>query len=197
MHRESTSAMLKLGRTLSRINIYVKRVMNKLDVKMLGVFAILCSTTLASATPARAEDANARTVMNATNVLNYLGGVIPEGLPYVLKNLSNGTIKRIAPEQPIWVLDADAGVILYYQGQPSFAMKEASQLVDDAGQRFGQKAIENAKVARNTWLTIVLDSMAYGAYCANKYPYVVCSLKPAGSAIPQKPVTAATVSASN
>ncbi|GBG14571.1 integration host factor subunit beta [Novimethylophilus kurashikiensis] len=190
MHYEIHNAMRKLARTVAGIFASVKGDALKKQHKSLGVFAFLCSTLALASVPAHAEDAHTRAIMNSTSLLNYLSGVLPEALPSVLTQINNGTIKRIAPEDPVWIINADTNQILYYQGQPTFTNKDASQLVDDIGQRFGQKAVANAKVARNTWLTIVMGGLSYGAYCANKYPFLVCSLNPEGSELPKKPASA-------
>ena len=68
--------------------------------------------------------------------------------------------------------------ILYYQGQPDFAGKPVAQLVDDAGFRFGQKALEDGKHTRSGWLTLTLGGKRYSAYCNERYPTITCSLVP-------------------
>lgn len=123
---------------------------------------------------------------NAIEMVSKLNGLVPEAMPIFLRNLQEGRISRIAPEQPIWLLDASTGTIIYYQGQPAFARKEAAQLVDDAGQRFGQKAVDNARVSKPAWLTIKMGGQGYRAYCANRYPYVACSLNPKGFNMPDQ-----------
>lgn len=187
MHHNLLVATHKVTETLAAIRGYVKDFVPKRRAA-LGVFMISCSTSLLLVGPAQAEDAETRTMLNAIELMNAMNGLVPQGMPIMLRNLKEGRISRIAPEQPVWLLDAHNGVILYYQGQPSFSMQEASQLVDDAGQRFGQKAVDNARVSKPTWLTIKMAGQAYHAYCATRYPYVACSLNPKGVALPT-PIT--------
>jgi hypothetical protein len=139
----------------------------------LAMFAV-ASITLPSA--AHAQDANARAIMNSTHLLTFVDGVIPEGIPNVLKSLENGEIERLEPTFPVWIISSDTGNVLYYQGQKSFAGQSASRLVDDVGFRFGLSALENARKSKSSWVTLSLGGAKYSAYCATRAPFVVCSL---------------------
>ena len=150
----------------------VKDVPGKIALYSLAVFTIAS----AAMAPAHAEDANARAIMNSTHLLSFLDGVIPEGLPNVLKALESGEISRVEPKYPVWVISSDTGNVLYYQGQTSFVGKAASRLVDDVGGRFGLQALENARASKSSWVKLTLGGETYSAYCATKAPFVVCSL---------------------
>lgn len=126
--------------------------------------------------PAHAEDAQTRTMLNSTQLITLLDGVIPSGLPNILEQIRSGKVPRIAPQSPVWILETQGSSILYYQGQPSFTGQNATRLVDDNGSRFGQKALEQALHSRSTWLSLSLGGTTYKAYCASRAPYVVCSL---------------------
>ena len=139
----------------------------------LAMFAV-ASVTLPSA--AQAQDANARAIMNSTHLLTFVDGVIPEGIPNVLRALETGEISRLEPTFPVWIISSDTGNVLYYQGQKSFAGQAASRLVDDAGFRFGLSALENARKSKSSWVKLTLGGVQYSAYCATKAPFVVCSL---------------------
>lgn len=125
---------------------------------------------------AQAEDANALAMINATHLTNLLHGVPSSRAMVMVEQIAQNKVQRPAPNQPVWILDTPSGVILYYQGQPSFTNQPAAQLVDDQGIRFGQQALDNARNAKSGWLTITLGGTAYRAYCQARHPTVVCSL---------------------
>lgn len=152
----------------------VKRAVNKISSYFLGVFVL---TTLAlGAGAAQAQDVKAQAIQNSTRLLNFVDGVLPEFMPQMLHSIESGEVARVAPNMPVWIISADTGNILYYQGQPAFAGQAASRLVDDNGFRFGLRAVENARNSKSSWVTIQLGGAAYNAYCATKAPFVVCSL---------------------
>lgn len=142
---------------------------------LLKVFTVM-GLAAALALPAQAEDAQTRTMLNSTQLITLLDGVIPSGLPNILAQISSGKVPRIAPQSPVWILETQGSTILYYQGQPSFTGQNATRLVDDNGFRFGQRALDQALRSRSTWLTLTLGGAPYKAYCASRAPYVVCSL---------------------
>lgn len=151
----------------------VKGALGKIVSYSMAIFAV-ASITLAPA--AHADDVNARAIVNSTHLLAFLDGVIPEGLPNVLKSLENGEISRHEPTFPVWVISSETGNVLYYQGQKAFTGQAASRLVDDAGFRFGLRALENARNSKSSWVKLTLGGQQYNAYCATKAPFVVCSL---------------------
>lgn len=141
----------------------------------LSMFS-LCLLAFAISQPVQAETAKERAMQNASYLTTMLLGVLPDYRTTMVNKIANGTIKRPAEEQPIWILDSASGLIVYYQGQPSFSGQPAANLVDDNGIRFGTKALDRAKVARSGWLDIVLSKQSYVAFCQAKTPVVVCSL---------------------
>lgn len=153
----------------------VKGIVSKILPKPRGVLllGVLFACTLPAA---KAEDANAKAVLNATYLTTMLHGVVPSQLLVMVEKIANGKTSRPAPDQPVWILETISGTILYYQGQPEFAQKPAAQLVDDNGIRFGMRAIEQGKASKSSWSTIALGGKSYRAYCASQYPTVVCSL---------------------
>ncbi|WP_157639905.1 hypothetical protein [Burkholderia ubonensis] len=153
----------------------VKSIATKIFTYSLGLF-ICASFMLGAPTAANAEDANAKAIVNSTELLNFLGAVDPDGLPHILENIQNGQVRRVAQNYPVWIIDSDKGTLLYYQGQKSFQGQSASRLVDDTGFRFGQRALDMAKNSRSTWVKLSLAGKEYKAYCASKAPFVVCSL---------------------
>jgi len=159
-------------RNLSRNRFSVKAAVNQFCTKMALVFSAL----VVGAGTVHAEDLNQRTMLNAAQLSTLLHGVVAEQLLRIVDGIASGKIKRLAPEQPVWILEIISGTILYYQGQPTFAQQPASKLVDDSGFRFGQKAVDNAKNSRDTWLSLKLGGQTYRAYCVATYPTVVCSL---------------------
>lgn len=165
------------GQTVVRKLHLVKSVFSKICHTVLTV-SLASSVALATISPAHAEDARQRAMLNATGLSNMLQGVLADKLLVVVDKIAKGEIRRIAPEQPVWIMEVIDGTILYYQGQPSFVHQPAGKLVDDDGFRFGQKAIDNAKNSRSGWLRLNLGGKPYQAYCAARYPTVVCSLVP-------------------
>lgn len=133
---------------------------------------------LVHASSAQAEDEKTKAMLNATQVATMLDGVVPEKLHNVIENLETGKLKRIAPNHPIWILETIDGTILYYQGQPSFKGQSANLLMDDAGNRFGLKALQAAKQSRSIWMSLKLGDADYKAYCRAQEPIVACSLIP-------------------
>lgn len=152
---------------------WVKRIVNKFSLCSVGLF-VAASLTIPGL--ARAESPQTRAMLNSTELINFLSGVVPEGLPTILENIQNNTVKRIAPNYPVWIIESEGGNILYYQGQKGFVGQSATRLVDDNGFRFGLRALEMARKSKGTWLNIKLGGAEYKAYCASKAPYVVCSL---------------------
>lgn len=155
----------------------VKRVVNKIAKYYLAAFSA-SALAFGAVSTAHAEDPNARAIVNSTELLNLVSAVVPVALPNILQNIQNGEVKRIAPEYPVWILETEQGTILYYQGQKSFVGQSASRLIDDNGFRFGQRALDQGKNSRSTWIRMTLTGKEYRAYCASKAPYVVCSLVP-------------------
>lgn len=153
----------------------VKSIVSKIASYSLGLF-ISASVVLGMAAPAHAEDANAAAIVNSTQLLNFISGVEPAAMTYILQNIENGEVRRVAPSYPVWIIDSSTGTLMYYQGQKSFRGQSATRLVDDKGFRFGQRALDMAKNSRSTWLRIELAGKEYKAYCASKAPFVVCSL---------------------
>jgi hypothetical protein len=125
---------------------------------------------------AYAEDANTKAMMNSTQLLNFISGVAPEALPHIVENIEANKVPRIAPSLPVWILESDTGVLLYYQGQKAYRGQKASRLVDDNGFRFGQRAWDMARKSQSAWVGLSLSGQQYRAYCASKAPFVVCSL---------------------
>jgi hypothetical protein len=171
-----------VGGNLS-LNTFEVKASSKLSRVLLGVFAIAALSsglsTPAYATPAAI--ARERAIRNTELLSTSLHGVLESQMSAMVKNIASGKVRRFAPEQPIWIIDASAGTILYYQGNADFTGQPASKLVDDNGVRFGQKAIDSAKNSKATWLTLHLGGQKYPAYCSEWAPTVVCSL-----AVPQK-----------
>lgn len=152
----------------------VKRALNKISLYSMGVFAI--TALLLGSAPARAQDVSARAIMNSTHLLNFVDGVLPEFMPQILQSIGAGGITRREPSMPVWIISSDTGQIMYYQGQKEFVGEAASRLVDDAGFRFGLRAVEYARNSRSAWVRLQLGGVGYNAYCATKAPFVVCSL---------------------
>lgn len=142
----------------------------------LAAMSIVASAFALAPQPAFAQDAKELALENSTHLVTLLHAVMPPQLPTLLENVANGTVQRIAPNQPVWIMETIHQSILYYQGQPAFAGKQASQLVDDEGVRFGLQAIESAKRSKSRWVYLTLGGQKYHAYCASQYPLVVCSL---------------------
>lgn len=128
-----------------------------------------------------AQDMRPRAVHNSERILTTLTGVLPAQVPTIIASLTSGSMRRFAAEEPVWILSSDTGIILYYQGNSSFVGKPASELVDDNGSRFGEKALDNAAKSRASWLMLNLGGAKYPAYCASQQPLIVCSL-----AVPNK-----------
>jgi hypothetical protein len=137
---------------------------------------LACASITFAPGPALAQDAKARAIMNSTHLLSFVDGVIPEGLPNVMKAIATGQVQRLEPSFPVWIIDSEKGNVLYYQGQPAFTGQSANRLVDDNGVRFGQRAFDSARRSRSTWVSLTLGGQSYSAYCATKAPFVVCSL---------------------
>jgi hypothetical protein len=137
------------------------------------------------------NQARERAMLNAQHLSVMIRSVVPERQGVMIENIATGKVKRYAPEQPVWILDVPTGPILYYQGQKSFVGQSASQLVDDSGQRFGQKALGDGKSPHDMWLALDLGGQTYPAYCSAHATTVVCSLgvsrNSSGSARPQRP----------
>ena len=140
--------------------------------------AFLIALLLALFLPQRAiaETPFDRAMLNAGSLTVKLHGVYPQVMRQLVQKIAQGKVPRLAPEQPIWIMESETGTILYYQGQPTFTDQPASKLIDDDGQRFGQMAIDRARESRSTWLSINLSGTYYRAYCKAKEPTVVCSL---------------------
>lgn len=163
------------GATVAMELAGVKRLVKKIRLFTKGVF-VAASFMLASMQLAHAEDARVRTMMNSVQLLNYLWGVIPEGLNQAVDLIQKGTFKRIAPNNPVWVINTADGSLLYYQGQKGFVGQKADRLVDDKGFRFGQRALSMANNSHSTWVKLSLSGKDYSAYCAARQPFVVCTL---------------------
>lgn len=125
---------------------------------------------------ALAQDITARAIMNSNQLLGFVDGVVPEALPTVINAINTGEIKRLEPTFPVWILSSASGEVLYYQGQTGFVGQSGSRLVDDAGFRFGLRALDMARNSKSTWVKLQLGGREYRAYCAARAPFVVCSL---------------------
>lgn len=139
-----------------------------------SVTCFILAAVLGSA--ALADDGRSRAIQNSQRISNSYFGVEPAQWPVITMFLDKKPNQRIAPEQPVWVLNTESNMILYYQGQPTFTGKSASQLVDDSGLRFGIQALENARNDLSGWLKLTLAAKKYDAYCTSRRPIVVCSL---------------------
>ena len=146
----------------------------KYFVLLTGLFVVLALSILLP-TRAIASEFD-RAIRNANYINVKLHAVYPAVMLQVVKDIASGAIIRLAPEQPIWIMDSISGTILYYQGQPNFTNQAASRLVDDAGQRFGQVAIDKARQGNDVWLSIALGGQTFRAFCQSSEPTVVCSL---------------------
>lgn len=146
--------------------------------RMFGLAVLVAGFLSSALLPVQAQglDPNIRTVQNAQRITVNLHSVLPERIMMVVKKIAERELPRRAPEQPIWILDTSSGLLLYYEGEESFAMKPVSQLVDDNGVRFGQKALELGKASKSGWLSVTLSGKTYKAYCHSFWPTVVCSL---------------------
>lgn len=122
------------------------------------------------------EDSLTRSIRNSMHIMEHLHSVLPEHIGRALANVENGTLKRRAPEQPVWIVEVKTGSILYYQGEKTFKGQDASRLVDDKGSRFGERAVTLGKNSRSAWLSVVLGGATHQAYCKSQHPFVVCSL---------------------
>lgn len=138
----------------------------------------LLAAALAAPAAAATDRENKRAMRNAANLTAILDGSMEFNINNLLRGIESGEILRYAPEQPIWILDTSTESILFYQGQAGFRGQKANLLVDDAGLRFGTKAINNAKQSKHTWLLLQLGQQKYSAYCHARYPTIVCSLIP-------------------
>ncbi|MBU9199979.1 hypothetical protein KTD31_01000 [Burkholderia multivorans] len=125
---------------------------------------------------AHAEDARVLTMRNSVQLLNFLWGVIPQGLNQAVDLIQKGTMTRITPKNPVWVINTSDGTLLYYQGQKNFVGQKADRLVDDKGFRFGERALAMASNSHSTWVKLSLAGKDYAAYCAARQPFVVCTL---------------------
>jgi hypothetical protein len=120
-------------------------------------------------------------MVNSTEMLNLLNGVDDNtehthALDLMVENIEKGVVHRYAPKYPVWILRSDTGKLLYYQGEKAFRGQDASRLVDDNGFRFGQRAVDQGKNSRSTWVNLSLGGQSYRAYCGSKQPFVVCTL---------------------
>ena len=139
-----------------------------------NITLVILASVLGSS--ALADDSRSRAIRNTQHIMNSYYGVEADRWPVVTMFLDKNQKQRVAPEQPVWVLNTESNAILYYQGQPTFAGKSASQLVDDSGIRFGIQALENASNDRSGWHKLTLAAKKYDAYCYSRRPIVVCSL---------------------
>lgn len=159
----------------------VKRIATKIGAYSLKVFVNASLVLGVCVSPAHADDANTRAMVNSSEMLNLLNGVDDNtphnnSLDRMLDKIEAGTIHRYAPKYPVWILRSDTGKLLYYQGEKSFRGQDAARLVDDKGFRFGQRAVDQAKNSRSTWVTLSLGGQDFRAYCGSKQPFVVCTL---------------------
>lgn len=165
-------ATRNLTRNLSCVNSVAHKV-----ARCITLFSLFGGLLAAVPAHAAVDDATrVRAMENATHLNSLLHGVLPERVSHLVERIAKGKVARIAPEQPVWIIEIINGTILYYQGQDGFVGKQASQLVDDAGQRFGLQALDNAKRSRSKWVSLKLGAQDYQAYCRSQYPFVVCSL---------------------
>ena len=172
-HRTSGTPV---GENLSS-NMFKVKAASKLSQKLLAVFAMTAAIFASGYTAsAHAMTARERAMHNTERISTLLHGVVLDQLPEMVKNISDGKVKRFAPEEPVWILRADTGAILYYQGNADFVGQPASKLIDDNGVRFGQKALDSANNSKSTWLTLTLAGKKYPAFCSSWYPTIVCSL---------------------
>ena len=117
-----------------------------------------------------------RAMLNASRVADQLKGVLAPFVPHLLTRIVNNELPRIAPEQPIWVMDSVTAKILHYQGKPEYAGQAVSRLADESGVRFGQVAINSALQGNDGWVAMKLGGQNYRAFCKARDPFVVCSL---------------------
>jgi hypothetical protein len=158
----------------------VKSIASKIASYSLKLF-VSASLALGVAAVAHAEDNNERAMVNSTMMLNMLNGVDDNtehthALDRMVSNIDSGLVHRYVPKYPVWILRSDTGTLLYYQGEKTFGGQDAARLVDDKGFRFGQRAVDQARNSRSTWVTLSLGGQNYRAYCGSKQPFVVCTL---------------------
>lgn len=125
---------------------------------------------------AHAEPAPERAALNAIRITEYLHSTLASQVTRAIANIESGQYKRLAPEQPVWIVEILGGTIVYYQGEPTFKNKPAAQLIDDDGQRFGERALTYGKASKSGWIGVSLGGKRYQAYCKAQYPFVTCSL---------------------
>lgn len=173
IHRSfDTTVGVNLSPNMSEV-----KAVSKLSHQMLAVFALTVTfLAMGFTSTAHAATARERAMHNTERISTLLHGVVPDQMPAMVNSIATGKVQRFAPEQPVWIIDASVGTILYYQGNPDFAGQPASKLVDDSGVRFGQKAVDSAKNSKASWLLLNLGGQKYPAYCSEWAPTVVCSL---------------------
>ncbi len=125
---------------------------------------------------AHAESPNERAMKNSLRIIEHLHSVMADQIDLAMATVVDGTFKRVAPEQPVWILETINGTIMYYQGEPKFKGQPADKLVDDAGGRFGLKGLQYGRSSKSGWISLSLGGKGYRAYCKSQYPMVVCSL---------------------
>ncbi len=125
---------------------------------------------------AHAEGPTERAILNSTKLIEYLHTVEGQYVNLVLAKVESGEFRRLAPEQPVWVVEVISDTIVYYQGEPEFKGQPAGRLVDDKGTRFGDKALTYGKASRSGWIRMTLSGKSYQAYCKTQYPFVACTL---------------------
>jgi len=150
--------------------------MNFIKATLLAAVSAVSFT--ASAASANASSPRELAAYNSTYIMSVLQGADDLEVRGVITKFAKGTLQRPAPSYPVWILETQLASILYYEGNPSFADKAASLLVDDAGSRFGSIAIANAEKSKSSWLTLKLNQRDYPAYCHAQAPLVVCTLIP-------------------
>lgn len=137
---------------------------------MLALLALSCSVQAAPATE--------RAIENAQHITTLLHGVVLEEMPRMLDHIRNKTIPRLAPEQPVIIIDIVVDKVLFYEGRPDLTGTAASALKDGNGQSFGQKALGLGKASRSTWMSLGFNGTDYKVYCKSQFPTVVCSMVP-------------------
>lgn len=156
-----------LGKSLSTASLFTRKCMTG------GAFMLMVMTVPAHATPA-----TERAIENAQHITTLLQGVLIEQMPLMITHIRDKKTPRLAPEQPIIIIDIVVDKVLYYEGRPDLAGTKASLLQDGSGQFFGQKALGLGRASRSTWMTLSFNGKNYRTYCKSQFPTVVCSMVP-------------------
>lgn len=143
-----------------------------------GLVAVASVASAQAAQPKNVSNDHTLAMLNSAHILNYLTAMSPEMGMRGVDAVESGFLVRPAPGFPVWILEAPSETILYYEGKKSFRGKSATLLVDEAGVRFGVKALEKAKSSKAVWQSVLLGGKTHQMYCAPKHPFSVCTLIP-------------------